>query len=265
MDAPRTLELPNGLTVDALSRKEAMFLYQEIFVDRAYATELGDAPTVIDAGANIGMFTLFAHTEWPGVRVFAAEPIPQLNAILRRNVERHHITATLLCSGLSDAIGSAEFRYYPEATVLSGAEDCAVEAASLFRDVCTGPAAERFASILGNGPESPLERLSSRLGYERLTLPITRLSEVITQYELDSVDLLKVDVEGHELPVLRGLDDAHWPRIKRFVVEADDRYLSEIIALLRSKDYATSVRQTPFFTGTKVSMIDAVRKAGSFG
>ena len=41
------------------------------------------------------------------------------------------------------------------------------------------------------------------------------LSEVMAQQCLERVDLLKIDVEGAELDVLRGVQPADWPRIQQ--------------------------------------------------
>jgi FkbM family methyltransferase len=50
-------------------------------------------------------------------------------------------------------------------------------------------------------------------GEERCAL--CTLSEVLAQQHLAHVDLLKIDVEGAELDVLRGVLPADWPRIRQ--------------------------------------------------
>jgi FkbM family methyltransferase len=42
---------------------------------------------------------------------------------------------------------------------------------------------------------------------------VTTLSQLMRARGLTSIDLLKVDVEGEELSVLHGIDEAHWPHI----------------------------------------------------
>ncbi|MGH8018507.1 MAG: amino acid adenylation domain-containing protein, partial [Opitutaceae bacterium] len=70
-------ELPNGLRVAHLNRNETEYLYREIFELQAYLAHgitIRDGDCVIDAGANIGLFTVFAHRLARDLRVFAFEP-----------------------------------------------------------------------------------------------------------------------------------------------------------------------------------------------
>jgi hypothetical protein len=52
---------------------------------------------------------------------------------------------------------------------------------------------------------------------------MTTLSAVVDQHDVSRIDLLKVDVEGAELDVLRGIDDEHWPLIQQVVLEGHDQ------------------------------------------
>ena len=42
---------------------------------------------------------------------------------------------------------------------------------------------------------------------------MTTVSALMAQHDLDRIDLLKIDVEGAELDVLRGIRPEDWPRI----------------------------------------------------
>jgi hypothetical protein len=54
---------------------------------------------------------------------------------------------------------------------------------------------------------------------------------------------LKIDVEGAEWDVLRGIDEAHWPLIRQIVVEAHDvdGRVDRVRDLLLSKGYSVIV------------------------
>ena len=68
---------------------------------------------------------------------------------------------------------------------------------------------------------------------------VQTLSNVIDVGSLQSVDLLKVDVEGSELRVLQGIEERHWPLVKQLVVEVLDvgEQLAHIAALLLLKGF----------------------------
>jgi len=54
------------------------------------------------------------------------------------------------------------------------------------------------------------------------------------------IDLLKIDVEGDELEVLRGIAPDDWPLIEQIALEVHDREgrLGKVEALLRQQGYA---------------------------
>lgn len=59
----KRLRLPNELEVAYVSREDVLFLYKEIFEDKAYLKHgltIREGDVVIDVGANIGMFSIFA-------------------------------------------------------------------------------------------------------------------------------------------------------------------------------------------------------------
>jgi FkbM family methyltransferase len=45
--------------------------------------------------------------------------------------------------------------------------------------------------------------------------PMCTVSDLIQRYELQQVDLLKIDVEGAEVDVLLGVKEKHWPLIQQ--------------------------------------------------
>ena len=74
------------------------------------------AVTVIDVGANIGLFTLWALAEAPTSRVIAIEPAPATFALLGRNLRA--ASADTRVSALMLGVGSeirrgSELTYYP--------------------------------------------------------------------------------------------------------------------------------------------------------
>lgn len=71
---------------------------------------------------------------------------------------------------------------------------------------------------------------------------VRTLSNALREIGISStecVDLLKVDVEGHELQVLRGIDHQDWPRIRQIVIEVHNtgEQLQDIRQLLTRKGF----------------------------
>src|SRR5215472_15515658 len=64
----------------------------EIFVDKLYfqgGISISPGDTVLDVGANIGVFTLFAAKH--GAQVYAFEPVPPTFEVLQHNLRLHRL------------------------------------------------------------------------------------------------------------------------------------------------------------------------------
>jgi FkbM family methyltransferase len=142
----------------------------EVFVKAEYFFRAShDAPVILDCGANIGLATLFFKRLYPKAHVHAFEADPSTAEVLRLNVERnqlHNITISNLL--LTDHEGSERFYV----------------AAGTPGSLMMSAAASRFSS-------DSME----------ISVPAGKLSTCID----GPVDLLKLDVEGSELAVIRDL------------------------------------------------------------
>jgi FkbM family methyltransferase len=153
----------------------------EIFIDRSYACSLPPSPTIVDCGANIGVATGFFVREHPGAKLIAIEPDPSCFDLLSQNIRRNG------------------WRNVTAHNVAAGKE----EGTTLFFRDPSQP-----GSLLGSTKRRVLE--------EQLAVPAVRLSRLIPE----SVDLLKLDVEGAETEVLDELLDAGaLTRIGAIIVE----------------------------------------------
>src|SRR5439155_14648081 len=76
-----TLQLRDGSVIRGDCRDDVAGIFSEIFVDRCYTPAWFYHPepgqTVLDVGANIGLFSLYLSSVSPGIRVFAFEPHPE--------------------------------------------------------------------------------------------------------------------------------------------------------------------------------------------
>lgn len=159
---------------------------------------------VIDVGANIGIYALPWAATNVDVTVHCFEPNPTVRGRLARNVALNRLTARirLHTEALSDHTGMA---------TLYGSDDMS----SLNKGVYTGA-----------GKAVPTE------------VPLARLDDMIG-VEGSPVSLMKIDVQGHELEVLRGAGAVishHRPVL--ILEHEDDLYLSATEASQRKTDLA---------------------------
>ena len=90
------------------SMEETEFIYNEVFVKQDYLRHgltLKDAACIIDIGANIGIFTLFAKIRNPRAVVHAFEPIQDSFNILKLNVQSQRLADVhLLADHVEDVV-----------------------------------------------------------------------------------------------------------------------------------------------------------------
>ncbi|MFF8228543.1 FkbM family methyltransferase [Streptomyces caelestis] len=253
-------EPADDLRVAGLNRSETDFLHREIFLDNAYFRHgivlPGDA-VVVDAGANIGMFTLYAARHRPATRFVAIEPVAELAAAVAVNAELYGLDVTVVESGLGSAVGEMDFTFYPRNSVMSGAHaDAEEDLRSLHSYLLTGAGDDN-----GDG----LDRLATdRLAVEHRRIPVTTLAEVAAEHGLDRIDLLKIDVEKAEAEVLEGIDSTLWEGIRQIVMEVHDTggRLASVVASLERKGFTVSHEQDPRLTGTPCVNVFARRPDG---
>lgn len=258
MTTMETMKLPNGLTVSHVNTGETALLYRDIFAERCYMQHgitLSPGGTVFDVGANIGMSTLFFHTECAGLTFHAFEPAPDPYAALSANIAAHGIDATATRCALSDHAGTGRMTYYPDSTVMSGFHADAASEAALTRT---------FLVRSGFEEEDVEDMLAGRHETVEIEVPVRMLSDVIAERGVTSIDLLKVDVEKSELEVLRGLSEADWPKVRQVVAEVHDLdgTLKAFVSLLDEHGFDVAVEQDALLADTEIYEVFAVWKAG---
>ncbi|MGW2426317.1 FkbM family methyltransferase [Streptomyces sp. NPDC001709] len=252
------MQLPNGLRVEHVNIGETALLYREIFTERCYlrhGISLTPGGVVFDIGANIGLSTLFFHTECPGLTFHAFEPCPEPYAALAANLSSHGIAGTATRCALSDYSGTGRMTYYPDSTGMSGFHADEVAETAVTRE---------FLLRGGVSQEDVEEMLAARRRPVTVECPVRTLSEVIAERGVTTIDLLKLDVEKSELAVLRGIDAADWPRIRQVAAEVHDvdDGLRTVTSLLEEHGFTVATSQAPLLEGSGIHEVFAVRRDG---
>jgi FkbM family methyltransferase len=150
--------------------EEYHHLKNEIFTQGAYYFETDNArPRIIDAGAHIGLSTLYFKKLFPGAQVTAIEPNPAVIPFLEKNIWENNLTdVEVVTAALADEAGQMEF--------FSDASD------------------EQWLSTASFHNGAWTETQTS----QKILVPTLPLTDFLDQ----PVDFLKMDIEGAEQRVL---------------------------------------------------------------
>lgn len=163
----------------------------------------------VDVGANAGVYSFWAHRCMQGRgRILAVEPDPEMGRRLAFNARQNGLTDIELCPvALSDHEGTAELQVNPR---------------------------QRGLNTLDTGE-------AQRAGGERqaLTVPLSTLLALLQSRGIGRVDVLKIDIEGHEPPVLRHFlthaPESLWPGA--VISEFKDQTAADILGLFEARGY----------------------------
>jgi len=242
--------LPNELEIAHLHRYETEYLYEEIFVEKTYAKhgiELKDGACVLDIGANIGLFALFITEKCKGAKVYSFEPSPVTFDILKKNLALYCPNAVPCNFGIADSDREAEFTFYPHSTVFSGFHADAQQDGTSLKQAMEN---EILARNKGQDPKQVAAHvdlmMKDRLRKENYTCQLRSLSSFLEEYQLEQIDLLKVDAEKCEWEILSSIEDKEWQKIRQIVVEVHDNegpVLHKVKALLQEKGFHVAMEE----------------------
>ena len=157
----------------------------KVFVDYEYVIPFEINPRlIVDAGANIGLATLFFSSKFPGAKIIAIEPEQSNYELLVRN-----------CSGMMNVT--------PRCAAVWNT-DTSLQIAN--------PDAEKWSFTVTPGT-------LNGSGIKALTIP-----QVLAQSGYDTIDILKLDIEGAERELFRDGCEEWLPRVKLIIIELHDRY-----------------------------------------
>jgi len=201
-----TTKLQN-YTVTYDNSEEFHHLKSEVFTHDTYYFETENpAPRIIDAGAHIGLSTLYFKKLYPQAKITAIEPLPQNFKLLEKNIWENQLEdVELINAALSDHDGQETF-YFDDS------HDNWYSTASFLPGAWTG---SQHSTQL----ETPTRTLSSFL--------------------TEPIDLLKLDIEGAEQRVLTEAN-ASLRTVAQLLVEFHphpSQKLSTVLELIRQSGF----------------------------
>jgi FkbH-like protein/FkbM family methyltransferase len=256
--------LPNGLQIVHLNAYETDYVYKEIFEDECYLRNgitLQEGATVVDIGANIGLFSLFVMSRFPSSNVYAFEPAPVVYDLLKANAAAYSSTAKAFNLGVSNRCGTAPFTFYENSSVFSGFHSDQTEDREAVQAVVRNMLGRTV--VAEESVEDYVHELSSdRLRAVTHECSLTTVSEIIRQNEIHQIDLLKIDAEKSELQVLEGIEEQDWSKIRQIVIEIHES--SQISAqqvqdMLSGRGFQCVVTQEQLLQGSGLVNLYATR------
>lgn len=245
-------EMDNGVSMYFYNRSEAKILYTEIFENKTYhkhGIKIPKNATIIDIGANVGAFSIFAMTRFEEPQIYAFEPVAPIFKLLEKNVSMYEGDVKIFNVGLSDKEESAVFDFYPNATTLSGRHS---EGYEIQNEV------EQFVSHNQKKGEQlseiqMKELLDDRLIKEEHTCHLKSLSQIIIEENIEHIDLLKIDAENVELDVINGIKDSDWSKVDQVIIEVYDQdgRLDLIVGKLEKLGFKVEAFQSDELISTK--------------
>lgn len=197
----------SNFQIEAFSYDNIYQLFGEIFVKGAYFFHSNKkGPILIDAGANIGVATLFFKFLYPESKIWAFEPDPETFKLLERNIENNQLTNVHAYNiAVAGSVGHIDF----------------------YTDK---PGSVSASTVRLNNSQSKIKVKSQTL------------SNIISK--IKRVDLLKVDIEGSEYLAFADLIRNNSLRdVQEIIVEyhhhltKSNKTLDQFLALLRSAGY----------------------------
>ncbi len=146
--------------------------------------------TMIDAGANIGLTCLYFKSHFPDLAITALEPSEETYNRLEQIININHFSSVRL---LKKGLWSSQTR---------------LKADTSFRD--------------GQDWSFRLVEASEK---EPALFETTSIDDIINKLNLNSIDFLKIDIEGGEVEIFKDFSKIHWfDKVKIIALEIHDEF-----------------------------------------
>lgn len=176
--------------------------YNEFFVDDIYRNfNINDLDTVIDIGANIGLFAKYMYSKG-SKKVILVEANPNLKGKIHNILDNDLERSSIYLSPIYSEKKTVTFNYSDSNSAIGSIT---------------------FDSTKGIDYES----LTNKIELETVTL-----DEIIKNENINRISLFKCDIEGGEYDLIPSLSDKHMSMIDKFMIEIHQNNNNEIQPIL---------------------------------
>jgi FkbM family methyltransferase len=180
----------------------------EIFLRQDYG-QIPDDSVILDLGASIGVFSIYAASTARNVRLFAYEPMPDFFALMKENIALNRLEGVVSCFNLAVAGEAQERELFASGT-------------DFF-----------FPTLIPPANDDPSTRKQ---------VTCTTLTNILDSNDLEAIDIVKMDIEGAEYEILYATPPNYFKRIREIRMEYHnldyERNVTRLKQFLTSHNYA---------------------------
>lgn len=181
-------------------------VFQEVFLFRSYDLAVPNPKVILDGGGNIGLTSIFFATKYPQAKIYTVEPSDTNYELLLRNVQPY-TAITPIHSALWNKDTSLKIKDKNENQWAFTVEESAADDPDAFNAIC--------------------------------------LASLMKRYDIEYIDILKLDVEGAERELFAENVDYWISRTRCILVELHDWIKADcsktVFKALASYNFKTTV------------------------
>ena len=202
--------------------KALYLVFKEIFVTDFYsidklAKSLPAKSVVIDIGANAGYFNIMLFSKIKEATVYAYEPILSNYELFKKNISINPVLQNRILLVNKAVTGTPQ------------------ESVELFMETASDNSV--IASVYADFDTQ---------NKHTIKVPAISLNQIVIENDLKHIDLLKVDCEGSEYPIIYETPDEVWGKVNMLTIEVhnldgEKRNVDFLHKFLQQKGYTASI------------------------
>ena len=202
------LETRSNLKMKLRTNSTDLMAFTSVWLDEEYSKpkfEIETDDVVLDIGAHIGLFTLFASQFCTNGKIYCFEPIKENFELLQENIKMNNLENVIIFNvAVSDQTTPIE----------------------IFLN-------EDFS---GHSMYVP--------SLQPIYVESTTIEKIFNDNHINNFDFVKIDCEGAEYPIIDSIPDSYYKKIKKMIIEyhfldSKPELLQNLIKKLEKNTFAT--------------------------